>query len=109
MPTTDSEQHERSAAGLDFDEGPSSGAADLGSKLGEEGANALFDEIENMLPGAWREQIRAYPIAAMALGVGVGVWLGLKKSSEIIAAGGSLVSAAAMTNISQIVDRMKQG
>jgi hypothetical protein len=42
------------------------------------------------------------------LGVGVGLWLGMKKSDEILAAGGSLVSAAAMANISQVMDRFKQ-
>ncbi len=72
-----------------------------------EGPEALLDEIENLLPEAWREQIRAFPVAAVALGVGVGVWLGMKKSEEIIAAGTSLVSAAAMANVSQVMDKVK--
>jgi hypothetical protein len=104
------DEHERSAAGLDYDEHGSvrDNAAKLGAKMVEEGPEALLDEIENMLPEAWRDQIRAFPVAAVLVGVGVGVWLGMKKSDEIIAAGGSLVSAAAMANVSQVMDRFKQ-
>lgn len=104
-----SDEHERSAAGLDFDEHASvrDNAAKIGTKIVEEGPEAMLDEIENLLPEAWRDQIRAFPMAALLLGVGVGVWLGMKKSDEIIAAGGSLVSAAAMANVSQVMDRFK--
>ena len=83
------------------------GAATLGAKMVEKDPRHCLDEIENLLPEAWRDQIRAFPIAAVALGVGVGVWLGMKKSDEIIAAGGSLVSAAAMANVSQVMDKVK--
>lgn len=105
-----SDEHERSAAGLDYDEHSTvrDNAAKLGAKMVEEGPDALLDEIENLLPEAWRDQIRAFPVAAVILGVGVGVWLGMKKSDEILAAGGSLVSAAAMANVSQVMDRFKQ-
>ena len=104
------DEHERSAAGLDYDESGSvrENAAKLGAKMIEEGPEAVLDEIENLLPEAWREQIKAFPVAAVILGLGVGVWLGMKKSDEIIAAGGSLVSAAAMANVSQVMDRFKQ-
>jgi hypothetical protein len=103
-----SDEHERSAAGLDFDEGDfRSNAAALGAKMLDEGPEALFDELENLLPEAWRDQIRAFPIAAVVLGVGVGVWLGMKKSDEIIAAGGALVSSAAMANVAQVMDKYK--
>lgn len=104
-----SDEHERSAAGLDFDEhsGVKEKAANLGQKMVNEGPDALLDEIENLLPEAWRDQIRTFPVAAVLIGVGVGVWLGMKKSDEIIAAGGSLVSAAAMANVSQVMDRFK--
>lgn len=111
MATRFGDEHERSAAGLDFDD-PSAfrdSAASLGAKIVEEGPDVLLDEIENLLPEAWREQIRAFPLAALALGVGVGIWLGMKKSDEIIAAGGSLVSAAAMANVSQVMERAKGG
>ena len=103
-----SDEHERAAAGLDYDEQSSvrDGAAKLGAKMAEE-PEALLDEIENLLPEAWRDQIRAFPLAAVAIGVGVGVFLGMKKSDEIIAAGGSLISAAAMANVSEVMDRMK--
>lgn len=104
-----SDPHERSAAGLDFDENDPirNNAASLGAKMIEEGPEALFDELENLLPEAWREQIRTFPLAAVVLGVGVGVWLGMKKSDEIVAAGGALVSSAAMANISQVMEKMK--
>ena len=103
-----SDEHERAAAGLDYDEQSSmrDGAAKWGAKMVEE-PEALLDEIENLLPETWREQIRAFPLAAVAIGLGVGVFLGMKKSDEIIAAGGSLISAAAMANVSEVMDRMK--
>jgi hypothetical protein len=102
------EDYERSAAGLDFDEASiRDHASSLGAKMVEEGPEALFDELENLLPEAWRDQIRAFPVAAMCLGLGVGVWLGMKKSDEIMAAGTSMVSAAAMANVSQVLDKVK--
>ncbi|HYI09255.1 MAG TPA: hypothetical protein VEK57_09290 [Thermoanaerobaculia bacterium] len=102
------DERERSAAGLDFDEGAlRDNAAALGAKMVQEGPEALFDEIENLLPEAWREHIRTFPVAAVALGLGVGIWLGMKKSDEVITAGTSLVSAAAMANVSQVMDKMK--
>lgn len=105
---TDPDDYEKSAAGLDFDDGAIRGKAEaLGAKMMQEGPEALLDEIENLLPEAWRDQIRAFPVVAVFLGVGVGVWLGMKKSDEIIAAGTSLVSAAAMANVSQVMDKVK--
>jgi hypothetical protein len=105
------DEHERSAAGLDFDEnaGLRDKATSLGQKMVEGGPEAVLDEIENLLPEEWREHIRTFPVAAVALGIGVGVWLGMKKSDEIIAAGTSLVSAAAMANVSQVMDKVKGG
>ena len=106
-----SNDHERSAAGLDYDEhaGIRENAAALGAKMVQGGPEAVLDEIENLLPEEWREHISAFPITAVALGVGIGVWLGMKKSEEIIAAGTSLVSAAAMANVSQVMDKVKGG
>ncbi len=107
MTQRDPDQHERSAAGLDFDDGNlRDRAEELGAKM-LEGPEALLDEIENLLPEAWRDQIRTYPVVAMALGLGIGIWLGMKKSDEIIAAGSSLVSAAAMANVSAVMDKVK--
>jgi hypothetical protein len=111
MPNRSRDEHERSAAGLDYDEhaGIKDNAASLGAKMVENGPEAVLDEIEKLLPEEWRDQISAFPLAAVALGVGVGVWLGMKKSDEIIAAGTSLVSAAAMANVSQVMDKVKGG
>lgn len=109
MATRFSDQHERSAAGLDYEGDPvREKAAALGEKIADSGPEALFEEIENLLPESWRDQIQAFPIAALLLGVGVGVWLGMKKSDEIIAAGSSLVTSAAMANVSQVMEKVKQ-
>jgi len=105
MPQSPSD-HERAAAGLDFDADPiRDRASKLGNSIAENGPEALFEEIENLLPESWREQIVTFPIAALALGLGVGIWLGLKKSTEIISAGSSMLSAAAMANVSKVLNR----
>ena len=105
-----SEQHERAAAGLDFDTSTlRDSAANLGQKVVEQGPEALFDEIENLLPESWRDHIRTFPLAAVAAGLGVGIWLGMKKSDDVIAAGTAMVSSAAMANASQVLDKLKQG
>ncbi len=100
MATTRNEDHERAAAGMDYDFPIREKASQLGAAMAENGPEALFEEIEKMLPESWREQIQSFPIAAVLLGLGVGVWLGMRKGDEIIAAGSSMVTAAAMSNIS---------
>lgn len=103
MPTTRDDDHERSAAGMDYDFPIREKASQLGNALAESGPEALFEEIENLLPESWREHIRMYPIVAVVLGVGIGVWLGMKKGDEIIAAGTTMVTAAAMENVANIM------
>lgn len=98
------EDHDRAAAGQDFDSPIRERAASLGAAMAEGGPQALFDEIEKLLPEEWQEQIKKFPIAAVALGVGVGVYLGMKRSDELIAAGTSLVTAAAMANVGRVLD-----
>lgn len=102
MATRNRNDEER-GRGFDFDFRER--AASLGSAMAEGGPQALFDELENLLPEEWQEQIKRFPIAAVALGVGLGVYLGMKKSEELIAAGSSLISAAAMANVSKFMDR----
>ena len=99
------DNHERSAAGMDYDFPMKEKASKLGSTLAESGPEALFQEIENLLPESWREHISQFPIAAVLLGFGVGVWLGMKKGDEVIAAGTSMVTAAAMSNVSAAMER----
>ena len=103
MPTTRDDDHERSAAGMDYDFPIREKASQLGNALAESGPEALFEEIENLLPESWREHIRSFPIAAVVIGAGVGVWLGMKKGDEIIAAGTAMVTAAAMENVSSVL------
>ena len=102
------EDHDRSTAGQDFDSPIRERAASLGAAMASGGPQALFDEIENLLPEEWREHIRSFPMVAVALGVGVGVYLGMKKGDELLAAGTSLISAAAMANIGQVLDRDRE-
>jgi hypothetical protein len=99
---------DRSAAGQDYDDPIREKAASLGAAMAEGGPQALFDEIENLLPEEWREHIRRYPLTAVLIGVGVGVYLGMRKGDELIAAGSSLVSAAAMANVSRVMDRGRE-
>jgi hypothetical protein len=109
MATNNQEDHERSAAGLDFDNPIREKAASLGQTVAENGPEALFEEIENLLPETWREHIATFPLAAMILGVGVGVFLGMKKGDEIIAAGSSMLSAAAIANVTSAMERVGVG
>jgi len=95
-----SHDHERSAAGLDFDFPIRERAASLGQALAEDGPEAFFEELENLIPAGLRDQIRSFPLIAVTAGVALGVWLGMKKSEDIIAAGTSIVTAAAMSNVS---------
>ena len=101
----DPENHERSAAGMDYDFPIREKASKLGNAIAENGPEALFEEIENMLPDSWREQIGQFPIAAVLLGLGVGIWLGMRKGDEIIAAGTSMITAAAMSNVTNVMER----
>ena len=101
--------HERAAAGMDFDSPIREKASQLGSKLAEGGPEALFDELENLLPESWREQIAAFPLTAVLLGVGVGVWLGMRKGDEVIAAGTSMLTTAAMHNVASVMDTFGGG
>lgn len=106
---TRSENHERSAAGMDFDADFREKASQLGTKLAEGGPEALLEEIENLLPESWREQIASFPLAAVIVGVGVGVWLGMKKGDEVLAAGTSLVTSAAMANVASVMESIGGG
>jgi hypothetical protein len=90
---------------MDFDSPIRERAASIGQAMADNGPQALFEEIENLLPDEWREHIRSFPLAAVVLGVGVGVYLGMKKSDELLAAGSTMLSAAAMANVSRFMER----
>jgi hypothetical protein len=109
MATRNPEDHERSAAGMDYEDPIREHAASIGASIAENGPEALFEEIENLLPDSWRQQISTFPIAAVLLGFGVGIFLGMRKGDEVIAAGTSLVTSAAMANVNQIMSRVSGG
>jgi hypothetical protein len=102
---TEGDDHERAAAGMDYDFPIREKATRLGSTLAEGGPEALFDELENLLPESWRGHIATFPITAVVLGLGVGIFLGMKKGNEIIAAGMSMATGAAMANVSRAMER----
>jgi hypothetical protein len=100
---THNEDHERSAAGMDYDFPLREKASQLGNALAQDGPDALFEEIENLLPESWREHVSTFPITAVLVGVGVGLWLGMRKGDEVIAAGTSMLTAAAMQNVASVM------
>lgn len=108
MPSEKTHDHERAAAGLDFDFPIRERAANLGKTLAEHGPQAFFDELEELIPEPVRNQIQSFPLLAVGLGFGLGVFLGLKKGDELLAAGTSLVSAAAMTHVAASFDRSRE-
>jgi hypothetical protein len=107
MPTPN--DHERAAAGMDYDSPFRERASRLGSTLAANGPAALFDEIENLVPESWREHISAYPITAVLVALGLGVYLGMRKSDEIIAAGTSMITSMAMSNLTAAMGRAGGG
>ena len=105
MATRNADSYERSAAGLDFDFPFREKAASLGQAIAENGPEAFFDEIEGMVPDAWKEHISSFPFAAVLVGFGVGIFLGMKKGDELLAAGSSMISAAAIANVTSAMER----
>jgi hypothetical protein len=97
-----SEDYERAAAGQDFDDAAHDRASDVGSRLASD-PNQILDAVEELLPESWREQIRQFPIAAILLGIGVGIYLGFRKSDELLAAGSALVTSAVTTNLNSVL------
>jgi hypothetical protein len=92
---------------MDFDDPIREKAAELGAQIASRGPEALLEQVEEILPEEWREQIRTFPIAAITLGLGVGVFLGMKKSDLVIAAVTSLITAATTQNVSSVLGGSK--
>src|ERR1700686_1888134 len=97
--------HDRAAAGMEYDSPFHEKASRLGRALAENGPEALFDEIENLIPETGREQMGSFRVTRLLVGLGVGIFLGMRKGDEIIAAGTSMITAAAMSNVSAAMDR----
>lgn len=74
----------------------------LGERLAE-GPEALLQEVEDLLPQPVRDQIVAYPLTAMAIGVGIGIFLGIKKGDELLSAGAAMISAAVAANMNSVI------
>lgn len=94
---------ERKTGLFDFDEKIREKAASIGAGIVEGGPGQIFEEIEELLPQQWRDQIASFPMAALVLGFGVGVFLGAKKGDELIAAGSALVTAAVAANLNNVL------
>jgi hypothetical protein len=99
--------HERAAGGLDFDDDLRGRASAFGSQLALEGPEALLEQVEEILPEPVREQVRNFPLLAIAAGVGIGVFLGMKKGDELLAAGSSLIAAAATANLNAVLQQKR--
>lgn len=100
-------EHERAAAGMDHDDSIRERVSDFGSRLAEEGPRALLEQAEQLVPDPVKVQVREYPLLALALGMGVGVFLGMKKSDEVIAAASSLIAAAATANLNTVLSGLR--
>ena len=100
-------EHERAAAGMDHDDSIREKVSDFGSRLAEEGPEALLEQVEQLVPDPVKTQVREFPLLAVAIGVGVGVFLGMKKSNEVIAAASSLIAAAATANLNTVLSGMR--
>lgn len=79
----------------------------LGARIADEGPGPVLDDIDALIPEPWREQIGAFPLTAVAIGIGVGVWLGWKKSDDVLEAGMAILSAATASNVAQVMDKVK--
>jgi hypothetical protein len=80
-------------------------AHELGGRLAE-GPEALLQEVEDMLPPVVRDQVVAFPLTAVAIGVGVGIFLGLKKGDELLSAGTAMISAAVAANMNSVLGNL---
>jgi hypothetical protein len=107
VPDRYSDDFESAAGGLDYDDPVREKATNIGAKLAADGPQALLDEVEELLPDEWREQVVNFPITAVLLGLGVGIFLGMRKSDEIIAAGTAMITAAATQNFNSVLGQQK--
>ncbi len=95
------DDYERAAGGMDLDE--DSESKDFGEAFLEGGPEALLDKIEELLPDQWRDQIVHFPLTALAIGFGVGLFLGMKKGDDVLTAGSAMLSAAATAQMTEIL------
>jgi len=77
-------------------------AQELGERFAE-GPDALLQEVEDLLPEPVRDQVVNFPLTAMVIGVGIGIFLGIKKGDELLSAGAAMVSAAIAANMNSVL------
>lgn len=103
------DEYERASGGMDYDEDVNPGGrdpiADWQRRLQEEGPLALLEDVEQMLPEPVRTGVINYPLTAVALGISVGVFLGMKKSEPVLSALSSAVGANAAKGLGSLFDR----
>jgi hypothetical protein len=97
---------ERAAGGMDFDGDLGERAKDLGRKIADGGPGAILDELEELLPEPWRDQVASFPLTAVLIGFGAGLWLGMRKGDIILAAAAAMISTAATQNVNQILEKV---
>ncbi|HEX7151508.1 MAG TPA: hypothetical protein VF618_08480 [Thermoanaerobaculia bacterium] len=83
-------------------------AAGLGTALIEGGPEALLEEVENLIPEPVKQQVQAFPVLAVLAGVGIGVWLGMKKGDELIAAGSAILTSTAAASLTDAFENVKR-
>ena len=75
----------------------------LGERFATGGPRAILEELENLVPQSWRDQVAEHPIVAMLAGTVAGIFLGARVGDEMLAAGSALVSAAAAAHVRHLV------
>ena len=101
------DENDKSVGGMDYDDHIRERAQELGGRLAE-GPEVLFEEIERLIPDQVKQQVVRFPLAAVVIGVGVGVYLGMRKGDELIAAASAMVTAAATANLNAVLGNLSR-
>lgn len=64
--------------------------------------DAVLEDLEMAVPAPIRTQVSNHPIPALLIGLGIGLFIGMKKGTDIMSAGSGAVAAAATAGLSRI-------
>lgn len=105
----EADEYEKAAGGLDYDEDAggtrNTGTDDWTRRLQEEGPLSMLEDVEELLPEPVRTQVTNFPLTAVALGVGVGVFLGMRQSRTIISMITAAVGSSASKGLGSMFDK----